>query len=249
MAESDAEDRTQAPSERRLLRAREEGQAPLSRELVSLAGLGAATLMFSTAMPGLSQGLGRRLQEMLAATDIPAGEALRRAATAWSMGALAFVAVCGAAGAIAVLMQTNFLVHGGALAPDLGRVSPARGLKRLFGSANLVEALKALAKFGVLAWAFWRAMATVWPVLGQATLWTQTTLMEHLGRELVHLLLLVLGAQAGIALLDAGWTRWQFQQRMRMSREDLKDEAREAEGDPRVKGGCANSGRLAPSAA
>ncbi len=208
----------------------------MSRELVSLAGLAGAALMLALGVPSVARNLGSQLRDMLTALDRPAGEALRQAAFAWSAGALAFMAVCGLAGAGTVLLQTNFLLHGGALVPDLARLSPGRGLKRVFGGDNLVEALKAVAKLGVLAWAFWRAMLALAPVLGQSLVWTPETLIDRLGRELLHILLLVLGAQAGIALLDTGWIRWRFQQRLRMSREDLKEEAREADGDPKVKG-------------
>ena len=236
MAESDAESRTQAPSERRLLRAREEGQAPLSRELVSLAGLAAAAVMLGTAVPALSHALLQRLHAMLAGLDVAPAEALRRAATAWAVGGLGFAAVCGLAGIAGVFAQTKFLVHGAALAPDLARLDPRKGLKKVFGGGNAVEAIKAVAKLGVLAWAFGRAMSSIAPVLAEATLWTNEAFIDRLGRELLHLLLLVLGAQAGIALLDASWVRWRFHQRLRMSREDVKEEARESDGDPRVKG-------------
>ncbi len=232
---ADSEDRTQAPSERRLQRAREEGQAPLSRELVALSVLGTAALMLSMAAPSITRGLVAQLQDMLADPGVSAGEAVRRAMQAWAGGAFAFMGACIAAGAAGVLLQTKFLVHGAALAPDLARLNPKRGLKRIFGGDNLVEVLKGFAKLSVLAWAFWRSMATVWPVLGGSMLWTTTTFVDRLTRELIHLLLLVLGAQAGIALLDAGWTHWRFHKRLQMSREDLKDEAREADGDPKIK--------------
>ena len=57
------------------------------------------------------------------------------------------------AGAGAVLLQTGFLIHGAAMLPDPARLDPRRGLKRVFGLDNGVEALKALAKLGVLGWA------------------------------------------------------------------------------------------------
>lgn len=252
---AEAEDRTQAPSDKRLHQAREEGQAPLSRELVTFAGLAAAALMLSLAAPGIARRLVGQLQSMLAQASVghglvgpgiagmggpgnggvAVGNALARAAAAWGNGAGFFMVVCAGAGAACVLLQTGFLLHRGAVAPQFGRLSPARGLKRVFGGTNLLEAGKALVKLGVLSWAFWRAMAAVWPMLGEAPLWTVERLVDQLGRELVHLLLLVVAAQAGIALLDTAWTRWRFVQRLRMSREDIKDEAKDAEGDPRLK--------------
>ena len=234
MAE-DSEDRTQAPSERRLQRAREEGQVPLSREVVAACGLGAATLVLAMGMQPLASGLARRLRDMLLEVGLPADEALRRAAGAWAFGVGPLLGAVACAGVLGVLVQTGFLLRGKALMPDPARLSPARGLKKLFGPENAVEAVKALVKLGVLAWAAWSALRGAWPGGQGALLWEPWTLLDRIGRELVHLLLLVLGAQVGIAVLDAGWTRWRHGQRLRMSREDMRQEAKEADGDPKVK--------------
>ena len=88
----------------------------------------------------------------------------------------------------------------------------------------------------MLAWAVWSALSSLWPAIPGSLLWTTSTLAARIGRSLAYLAVLVLAAQAGIALLDAGYTRWRFNQRLRMSREELKQETREADGDPRVKG-------------
>ena len=232
MAETD--DRTQAPSERRLQRAREEGQAPLSRELTSAAGLGAAALVLVLAGPDLTGALARRLRTLMDASVLP-GDALARAAGAWAAAALPLLCAVGVAGAAVVMLQSGFLIHGKAAMPNLARLDPRRGLKRVFGFDNLVEALKAIVKLAILGWAVWSACSAVWPTLPGATNWTTPGLLDRMLRELVHLLLVVLGLQCFIALLDVGWTRWRHGQRLRMSREDLKQEHRESEGDPKVK--------------
>ena len=231
---AEGEDRTQAASEKRLLTARDDGQAPLSRELLVLAGLGAAALVLSLAGPGLARGLAARLRDMMV-TDASPGAALQQAGVAWLAASVPLMLAVALAGAAAVLLQTGFLVHGAAIAPDLSRLDPRRGLSRVFGLTNGVEALKALAKLGVLAWALWSALTALWPGLPTAAVWTPERLVDQLGRELVHLMLLVVGLQAGIALLDVAWTRWRFGQRLRMSREELKQEQREADGDPKIK--------------
>jgi flagellar biosynthetic protein FlhB len=138
-------------------------------------------------------------------------------------------------GMASVLLQTGFLLNTRALKPDLGRLDPRRGLKKVFGVDNLVEAGKALLKLGILAWAVWSALSSLLPLLPQALFWPPARLIDGIGRAVVHLMLLVLAAQLGIALLDTGWTRWRLTQRLRMSREDLKQETKEADGDPKVK--------------
>ena len=231
---AEGEDRALPASERRLAQAREQGQAPVSREVVTAAGLGAVALMLAIAGPDLMRGLGVGLKGMLVA-DVTPGLALRRAGMAVVLAAAPVLAAAMVAVAAAVLLQTQFLLHVEALAPDLARLDPRRGLKRVFGLNNTVEAFKALVKFAVTAWALSSALAGLWPLLGASTGWTPEVLLARAGHELLHLSLLVVGCQAGIAVLDVGWVRWRFTQRLRQSREEQKQEHREAEGDPKVK--------------
>lgn len=232
---AEGEDRTQAASERRLLRAREEGQVPLSRELVVAVGLGAAALVLALGAPSMTRKVALQLRNMLLDLGATPEAALQHAEVAWFTGAGPMLLAVALAGCCAVLLQTGFLLNTAALMPDLGRVSPGRGLKKVFGFDNAIEAMKALAKLGILAWAVWSAMVDVLPQAHAALSWTPMVLMNRLGQDLVHLVLLVLAAQAGIALLDVGITRWRFAQRMKMSREDLRQEHRDSEGDPRIK--------------
>jgi len=236
MAEgAESGDRTKPATERRLERARENGEAPMSRELCVLAGLGAATLVLSMAGPGLAQILSVRLVRMLSAMNDAPDAALRDAG--WTL-LLAVMPLLGAvllAGGAAVLLQTGGLLHGGALMPDLSRLSPKRGLTRLLGPDNLIEALKSLAKVGVLAWAAWRAVMDALPSATASVWWQPETLLERLTRDLLHLCVLVLACQAAITILDLAWVRFRFAKRMRMSPQEIKQEHRESEGDPRLK--------------
>lgn len=233
---ADSEDRTLAPTERRRQRAREEGSVPLSREFVNAAGLAALVLVAAWIEPTTAGPFAEMLRDMLADTDGVPQRALHRAATAFAVGLTPFAIAALLAGAGAVLVQTGFLFNAHALVPDGGRVDPRRGLKRLLGLDNAVEALKALAKLGVLAWAVWSGLASLWPSVPASLLWSPDTAANRIGRSLVQVGVLVLAAQLVIAMLDVGWTRWRFTQRLRMSREELRQEARDTDGDPRIKG-------------
>ena len=235
MAEgAEGEDRDKPATETRLRRARESGETPLSRELPVLAGLAAATMVLAMAGPGLTRGLSTRLVRMMAMDAAP-GTALENAGWALLTAAGPLIGAVLLAGAASVLLQTGGLVHGKALVPDLARLSPKRGLSRLFGLNNLIEALKALAKIGVLAWAAWRALSDALPGAIASVMWPPERLVERLTRDLIHLCVLVLACQAGITLLDVGWVRFRFAKRMRMTAQDIKDEHRDSEGDPRLK--------------
>ena len=132
-------------------------------------------------------------------------------------------------------MQTGFLINGGALQPDLGRISPRAGLRRLFGSDGLVEAGKSLAKVAVMAFALWRVVLDDLPALMQAPRWAPQMLLAHTLPPVLHMLFVVLAVQAAIAAFDLFWVRLRHAQQLRMSREDVREELREMEGDPKIK--------------
>lgn len=233
---AEGEDRTLPASERRRQRARDDGQAPLSRELVTASSLAGAVLVLVLIAPEALRHFSLQLRDMLADVDAGPERAVRQAVMAFAVGAGPFIAAALVAGPAAVLLQTGFLINPHALVPDPVRLDPRRGLKRLLGLDNTIEALKAIAKLGILAWAVWSALSPLWPAVPGSLLWTPESLAERIGRALAHLAMLVLAAQAGIALLDTGYTRWRFTQKLRMSREELRQETREADGDPHVKG-------------
>ena len=241
MAEKgDKEDRTEAATARRLQKAREDGQIPLSRECVSLAGLCMATLALCFVAPAITRDVGRMLAGLLGqahAVDLSSGVApvLAVSARAFLLGSAPFVLAALVGGVGAVLLQTGFLIHPGGLTPKLSGLNPLAGFKRIFGMDGLVETLKSIAKIGAISGAVWLAVGSDWRWLIGSVQFSTPLLLDRLARLLLRVLLAVLGVQAVIALADIAWVRYRHASRLRMSRHDLKEEHRETEGDPRIK--------------
>ncbi len=228
---AEGEDRTEAATPRRLQRARAEGSVAVSREVPALAGLGAATLLLATAGPGLGRATAGRLAPMLAGTADPP-HALMAALLAAGLLALPVVAGVLVASSAAVLLQTGLVLSPAALMPDLSRLSPIRGLKRLFGPAGLVEAGKSLLKLGALGFAVFHVLSAGLPSLRGAALWRPEQLADRLRHGVLDLMLTVLGVQAVIAGADAWWVRHRHARGLRMSREEIRQEAKETDGNP-----------------
>ena len=145
MAEGGAgqDDRTEAATPRRLQQAREDGQVALSRELGGFAGLAAFALMLALLAPTLATRLAEQLAIPFRHPDLAPTAAIRLLAAA-AAGLLApLLGAVLLAGALAVLLQTGFLVSAASLRPSLARLSPGAGLRRLFGADAVVEAIKA----------------------------------------------------------------------------------------------------------
>ena len=134
-----------------------------------------------------------------------------------------------------MLAQTGLLVHTAALLPDLGRLSPRQGLARLFSAASAAEAGKALLKLlaaGAVAWTVLGGMATLLPAsLG----WTPALLLERTTHAVLRLLLALIAVQAAIAGFDIVRARRAHAAGLRMSRQELRDEHKETEGNPHVR--------------
>jgi flagellar biosynthetic protein FlhB len=232
------EDRTEAATPQRLKKAREEGHVPVSRELATLAGLACAVLALALVGSTTWQELALRLSVFLAHADEPAlagPEGLRLASTATLRGIAPIVLATLAGGAGAVLLQTGFLLNGHALRPDLARLSPLAGLRRLWGTESVIEALKSVLKLAAIGFAVWQVLAGDLPVLTRLPFQDPHVLLAQLGPPVLHVLVVVLVAQAVIAGLDVFWARFRHGRQLRMSRQDLRDEQKETDGDPQIK--------------
>lgn len=233
---SEAEDRTEAATPRRLEKAREEGQVALSREVVGFGALAGGVLGLMIGLPPMGIEMMRGLRAVLERSH-----EIAPATAAMELGRLGLLAVLPAAGlavagAIAATFgQTRGLVSAKGLAPQLSRINPMAALKRIFGPEGAIEFLRTLLKLGLVG-------AALWAVLGdlsqlQALLHQPAgMLLARGGRTALDLAFAALVAFAAIATLDWLWVRWRHLNRLRMSRQDLKEEMRESDGDPQVKG-------------
>jgi flagellar biosynthesis protein FlhB len=239
-SESGQEDRTEAATPRRLQRGREEGNIPNSRELASLAGLGGASLALLMMGASTTADLARHLIVFLGqgyALDVSHGIGgpmrLATVAVLRAAGPVAFGTIL--ASIVAVLVQTGMLLNLSALSPDFSRISPTAGLKRLLGTNAMVEALKSCAKIALMVVIAWHVLAGDVAALLASPFTDASTLIERCTRPILHMLVAVLLAQTVIAAVDLLWVRVRHARSMRMSRQDIRDEQKETEGDPQVR--------------
>ena len=131
--------------------------------------------------------------------------------------------------------QRGFSFNTKPLKLKFDRLNPAQGFKRLFAVRSLVELLKSLAKFAILAWVAYRVLEPRIPVL-------LSTLKLPLGQSLdlfqsavFALYRNVMLAMLVLALADFAWQRSSFEKNIRMTKQEVKDEAKDADGSPEVK--------------
>lgn len=241
MAEDSDLEKTEDPSQRRLEQAREEGQVPQSRELstflVMMAGVAGLWVMgqwMATRMFGvMRQGL--RFDRLTAFDG---------AAMVSSFGALftdglltllpLFVVLLVAAVASPILLGGAVFAPK-ALTADFSRMDPIQGLERMFslhGLAELVKAaLKSILVGGIGAWAIWRDKEHLF----QLMLEPLETSMPDFASTVLFSALLVVSSLGLLALIDVPFQLWQYHSKLKMSKEDVRQEMKEQEGDPQIK--------------
>ncbi len=242
MAEdTDQSNKTEEPTSRRLEEARRHGDVAKSADLSSWASLAGVAGAIAIGGGWVCQGLVNALMPFVQSPDAfqleggGAVEVLKRALVA---AAPAVIVVLGAGmvcGVAANVMQQGFLWSADRMKPDFSKISPIAGFKRLFGIDGLAHFVRSVLKIVVVAWV---AYASLRPHAGDleglAGMDPVSVLpfAAQLLRSLAISILVFLGAGA---LIDWIWQRQRFMSRMRMSREELKEEVRQSEGDPHVK--------------
>ncbi|MGH7081705.1 MAG: EscU/YscU/HrcU family type III secretion system export apparatus switch protein [Acetobacteraceae bacterium] len=236
----DNEDRTEAATPRRLMKAREEGSVALSRELSSLGGLAAVTIVLLALGPTLATGLASHLAGLFAhagtlrfATNGSAALGLAAAAFFRAAAPFALAALLGGVGFI--LLQTGILFRFETVMPDLTRLSPARWARRIIGADGLFEQGKSLLKLVVVAATVWHVLGANLSAIGGALGLSPAGLIAEGEADILALLWPMLVALGLISIGDMLWVRLRHAASLRMSREELRQELKETEGDPQIK--------------
>jgi len=225
---------TEEPTPKRLEEARGRGEVAASRDLTSAAAMTAAIVALIVGGPQTTARLLAYWRSALAAA--PAGGAPASALGA-GLGAMARALapplVAAATMALGVgLLQTRGLVALGAIKPDLARLSPVAGLKRAFGGQAALAVGKGLLKVSLVAVLAW---VTVRPVLGGVTALAGAEPARFLGA--LGTLASRLAGRVALVALALGVADYLFAYRrhhrgLRMTREEVKRESKESEGDP-----------------
>ena len=234
-------ERTEEPSQRRLQNARERGQVPRSRELTNFATMIGGSAMLVAVGGSLSAHLSQIMRTGLSIDP----QRLRDPDTMMtSLGEACIAAVTvllPVFGALIALVLLASLLLGGwnfsmqAMAPDFTRLSPLAGIKRLFGLRGATELGKALLKCAVVGGVCAAIVSSIFrDVLALAHMEPRAAIGR--GADLVSWSFVWLCASLGlVAIVDVPLQLFQYHRSLRMTRQELRDEAKESDGRPETK--------------
>ncbi len=234
-----ASDKTEQPTAKRKRDARRDGNLARSPEIVAWVQMLAAGVLLPAAF-----GLGSRsLRQVMHRVGVLVSQpdpdaALRLMGTAVTGGLLAIAPL--AVGMIVIglvgnFAQIGFAISGKALRPKFDRISPAKGFKRLFSPHSAWEAGKAAIKVVVLAAVAWLGVSSLGAALATGGRVPSGQVLAAVASATMGLIRSTALAGLALAALDYGFQRRRVRKGMMMSRQEVKDEYRQSEGDPHTR--------------
>jgi flagellar biosynthetic protein FlhB len=242
MAEDSDLERTEPASARRLDEARRKGNIPRSRELNTFAILIVAAATFLMMGSYFSSGIVEMVRNGLifdrSALNTPdfLWNTLIQTALDMVQLFLPFLLVMLVAALAAPILLGGWMLSGEALQPDFGRLNPLKGIARMFSVTSLSELTKAIAKSLIVGGV---GYAVIWHYKEQAFLLAAESVqggIAHLVSLLGWLFLFVTAAMILIVALDVPFQLWHYYRKLRMTKEEVRQEMKESEGDPQIKG-------------
>ncbi len=241
MAEESDLEKTESATPRRLEKAREEGNVPRSKELGTCTILLAAGLGMWVLGGGLMSSIASVISDCFAFERARAFDMqllLSRISSNIEDLAIAFIPM--AILLIIVALASPLLIGGWlfstkSLTPNFGKLNPLKGISNLFSTRSLVELFKAIGKatlIGVVAWLVVSSKLSGMLMLSMEPLSVSTS---HMADTMLVTFMTLVGALVLIAGIDAPYQMWQHASKLKMTRQEIRDEHKESEGNPEVK--------------
>lgn len=239
--DSDLE-KTEPASPRRLEKAREEGQVPRSPELSTFAVLiaaGSGLWLMGDHLTGQLRSLIKEGMQVPRDVGFDSSLLTERLLDQSSHALVAFAPffiLMIVAAVVAPMLLSGWLFTFKSLAPDLNRLNPVKGVGRMFSLHSLVELCKALLKAALIggagAWTVWHHKEAVLSLIAAPLAMGA----GHMGELVAMSFLAIAGTMVLIAAVDVPFKLWDHHRKLKMTKEEVRQENKETEGNPQVKG-------------
>jgi len=242
MAEADqGQERTEQATPKKREDVRKKGQVAISREIASAVILGAALIYFYFGVSGLMEGV----TSIMKAAFQESGRTVLSQQNIYSIASFHMTKVFSLlfplllavflAAFLANVLQVGFKISWEAARPKLSKINPLAGFKRLFSLRSLVELVKSIFKISVIGLIAYLVITSEIPSLFPLVDQSVWGMLIFMGRIAFKTLLITCVVMAVFSLLDYLYQRWEFEKSIRMSKQELKEEYRQSEGDPLIK--------------
>lgn len=233
-----SEEKTEKPTPKRKKQARKDGQVPRTPELGGWLGLLVVTLAMGPLLDKELNALRTMMSTHLRAAERPSISLATRLLGDAAQHVLVTLVVLGSMvlviGVISALAQGGFYLSPKLAKPDAKKLDPFKGAKRIFGPHAFWEGVKVIVKSSVVAFLAWGAIKAMMPLVGG--LLPIEAVLSMVAAEVSRLVLTVAVAGLVMAAADYAMMRRRIGKQTRMSHSEIKQEHKQAEGDPMLKG-------------
>jgi flagellar biosynthetic protein FlhB len=239
--ENDGASKTEEPTPRKLEQARQKGDVAKTPDLGNMASLAATAAVIALAGGWMARNLAVAMTPFIARPESislingGAAEIARQSILAAAPIMLAVILAAAVAGAAGNLVQTGLMYTPDKLKFDFKHVSPMGGLKRLFGLDALMNFVKSMIKVVATTAVAWWVLKPFWPQMANLSAMDPMAMLPMTADILRRLVFAVVGLLLVVAGADWFWQKQRFMARMRMSKEELKEDFKQSEGDPHVR--------------
>lgn len=136
---------------------------------------------------------------------------------------------------VAIVFQVKWKVTAEPLKPKFDKLNPVTGMKRLFSKDKIMDLFKSIAKVVILAYVVYSYLKNQWPLIYKMYSYTLPQAIAVIGDTVINVGIRISALFAVIAMFDLFYQKWKYHQDMMMSKQEVKDEYKNSEGDPKVK--------------
>ena len=242
MAEQEGQEKTEVPTEKKRRESREEGQVAFSKELSSAALLAGIVLTLVATSPIILDAMRQLMSQIF--RDLAQSEELSIDSIFTLSGEIfyiilpafaPFVAVIIFVGIFASVLQVGVMITFKAIAPKFNKISPLTGLKRLFSSQSLADFLKSMAKLIIVGFVGYLTYIEKITELNGLSVSTPESILIYNFTVVAEVAGKIVLALVAIAIFDYFYQRWHHEQQLMMTKQEVKDETKQTEGDPQLK--------------
>ncbi len=229
MAEQEGQEKTEAPTERKRQKSRDEGQVAFSRELPSAALLAGCTLILLFTSPLIFDSAMRMMNgsfsEMVLSEELTIPLLYKVFSDALSTFLPSLIPLA--------LTLFSFTIK--ALAPKFNKISPLTGIKRLFSTQSLADFLKSLGKMVIIGFIGVYLYMDKLNEINGLSVSTPQEIMIFNFTALAEISGMIVLALVAIAIFDFVYQKWHHEQQLKMTKQEVKEENKQTEGDPQLK--------------
>ena len=242
MAEQEGQEKTEVPTEKKRRESREEGQVAFSKELSSAALLAGIVLTLVATSPIILDAMRQLMSQIF--RDLAQSEELSIDSIFTLSGEILsiilpafapFAAVIIFAGIFASVLQVGVMITFKAISPKFNKISPLTGLKRLFSSQSLADFLKSMAKLIIVGFVGYLTYIDKITELNGLSVSTPESILIYNFTVVAEVAGKIVLALVAIAIFDYFYQRWHHEQQLMMTKQEVKDETKQTEGDPQLK--------------